>query len=110
MAAMARFGLAFAGGKQRSAGTIPPKWPFFREHTEEQHMGFYNNPNELPRDPSAMERSYEGAGATSVAITLVVAIALGFVFLFAVPNRRTDNQPPVTRAAPQPAIQPTTTP
>jgi hypothetical protein len=73
-------------------------------------MGFYNNPNEFPRDPSAMERSYEGAGATSVAITLVAAIALGFLYLFGVPNQRSDNQSTITKTAPQPATQPTTTP
>ena len=73
-------------------------------------MSFYNNPNELPRTPSAMERTYEGAGATMVAVTLVVAMALGFLFLFTVPNQRNDKQPTTTEAAPQPVTQPTTTP
>jgi uncharacterized protein HemX len=92
------------------AGTCPTQGRSSRSITEEQHMGFYDNPNELPRNPSAMERTYEGAGATMVAVTLVVAMALGFLFLFTVPNQRNDNQPTTTEAAPQPATQPTTTP
>jgi hypothetical protein len=73
-------------------------------------MGFYNKSKELPRYPSAMERTYEGAIATTVVVTLIFAIALSFLFLFAVPNRRSDYQPTTTEAAPQPATQPTTTP
>ena len=70
-------------------------------------MTFYSNSNEVPRDPSAIERRYDGAGATTVAVTLSIAIALGFAFLFIVPNQRSDRWQTTTQAATQPAAHPT---
>ena len=73
-------------------------------------MAFYNKTDDLPRDPSAIDRDYTRGDSivSGVIILLIIAATFGLYFLYggSGSTTRTVNEPSTTQRAPAPAPAP----
>ncbi len=77
-------------------------------------MAFYSKTNDVPRDPSGIEKSTNSGNGmlSAVIVLLIIAAAFGLYFMYSgsVSTTHTISAPPVTENAPAPTPAPDTQP